>query len=539
VLVTNTGGQFQTAILLSLEPYQDPRRLTLDVGIRTTGDTNFKPAIFTVSGDIIKITHIEPYTYYDLRLIYRTETGFGSDPTYEAALYIDGYTGFPPDVESFFVQQAGGAVNFRWQEVIWFALKGYDILYGPQGDTIDTATFLTEALRGTEMTNASVPPGDWTFYIQAVDYAGNVSQIPFEFDMTVENLNTVIAHQEYTVEFPVGSSGTLFKYYRHWTGKLVPQSKNQAADYVRADPPDTSSWSLTQVPGGSFGATTYYLKLTYVNENSETTESAEISIAVDAGKLPKLVSSGAFGGSGIDGATRYNVYVSTSSGAETLQTVDPLSLAADWTLPLSGLVAGAAPPTENTTGWEVFDKFVPDPWGTCLYIADEINTGSTAQKRVWITFSAVPGPGEAVDYDVTTLLRAANTSGDELSQGQWVIGYTSFKYVQPELIAQHGATDAFAPYNPVAYIDAFQVTVDAELRTTPINSFTVGPTGSTLLFSDYSLAYHVTPNVQVTVASGTGTSGIAINVTTTGCEIHLYSGTVEVSGTANITITGV
>src|SRR5439155_8548740 len=45
--------------------------------------------------------------------------------------------------------------------------------------------------------------------------------------------------------------------------------------------------------------------------------------------------------------TGYNVYISTTSGAETRQNPVPIPIGTSFTLPTSGLITGAAPPTGN------------------------------------------------------------------------------------------------------------------------------------------------------------------------------------------------
>lgn len=102
--------------------------------------------------------------------------------------------------------------------------------------------------------------------------------------------------------------------------------------------------SLSQVAGGSLAGTTYFVKITYVNPTGETTPSAESSFAVSVNNLLVVAAPPALGT-----ANGYNVYVSTTTGTETLQNTTPIALGTNWTLPTSGLVAGSALPGANTT----------------------------------------------------------------------------------------------------------------------------------------------------------------------------------------------
>ena len=100
----------------------------------------------------------------------------------------------PPNVTGFAAQQSGSVVAFAWDAVSDVALKGYDIGYAPQG-TSDWSLFnlLTEAAAGTEMTNAEVPPGSWTFGIRARDIADQLSPAIATLDLVVTNALPVIS----------------------------------------------------------------------------------------------------------------------------------------------------------------------------------------------------------------------------------------------------------------------------------------------------------------------------------------------------------
>jgi len=102
--------------------------------------------------------------------------------------------------------------------------------------------------------------------------------------------------------------------------------------------------TLSQVAGGTLGARTYYVKITYKNLGGETTASGQSALAISANYLLYVTSPVASGN-----ATHYNVYASTVSGSETKQNTNPVLIGADWTEPVSGLISGAALPTANTT----------------------------------------------------------------------------------------------------------------------------------------------------------------------------------------------
>lgn len=118
----------------------------------------------------------------------------------------------PSDVTGFNGQQNGNVVALKWDHVRDFALKGFDIGYAAAGVT-DWARFtlLSEVEAGTEMTNASVPPGTWTFGIRARDVADQLSPNPAFFTLTVTNPNDIID------DYPENPrwQGTLSGMYKH------------------------------------------------------------------------------------------------------------------------------------------------------------------------------------------------------------------------------------------------------------------------------------------------------------------------------------
>jgi hypothetical protein len=105
----------------------------------------------------------------------------------------------PPDVTGFTAQQNGNVVVFGWSAITTDgpAIRGYDIGYAPQG-TRDWSLFrmLTEASAGTEMTNADVPRGSWTFGIKARDIADQLSAGIATADLTVTSTQPVIYGQD-------------------------------------------------------------------------------------------------------------------------------------------------------------------------------------------------------------------------------------------------------------------------------------------------------------------------------------------------------
>lgn len=102
---------------------------------------------------------------------------------------------------------------------------------------------------------------------------------------------------------------------------------------------------LSQVPGGTLGASPYYVRATYVTNAGETACSLEARLPLAANNLLQ-VAAPPIDNAGI--ATGWNVYIGPASFAETLQNAVPLPIGAAFTLPGTGLIAGAAPPSYVT-----------------------------------------------------------------------------------------------------------------------------------------------------------------------------------------------
>lgn len=138
----------------------------------------------------------------------------------------------PGTVQNFVVGQTGGSVVMSWTDLTDFgSLKGYDILYGEHGDPLGVANaqFLTEAARTTEMTNAAVPPGTWTFYIRGHDIADRLGPVS-SFDLTVTNENTLVVDEQDASAW----HGTLSGFVRQWNGILIPDSTTLANGHTNA-----------------------------------------------------------------------------------------------------------------------------------------------------------------------------------------------------------------------------------------------------------------------------------------------------------------
>ena len=171
---------------------------------------------------------VEDGLAYDVRVRAVNTLGVKSAWTTAAGHVVAGKTTAPAEVTGFTAAQNGNAMNFRWSQVPDLDLAGYEIRFNPQGTaTWADATPLTEVTRGTAITNAQVPPGDWTFLIKARDTSGNESATAARADAKMETADfDIILQEAQAPRWP----GPVNGFVKHHTGVLVPDSQNLASD---------------------------------------------------------------------------------------------------------------------------------------------------------------------------------------------------------------------------------------------------------------------------------------------------------------------
>lgn len=159
-----------------------------------------------------------------------------------------------------------------------------------------------------------------------------------------------------------------------WTGTV-----NTLATISNPSSAPTLSASGT---GNTLPAATYYVKYTWVNSTGESLPSPEASQAVSSGQalnvtIPSFPS----------GVTSANIYISTTSGNETLQR-NITSTSTSFTAPLS---SGAALPTTSTINTTVVNLYTVTS-GKTFYLTDfVVCNNSSNPAQVSINASTSPG----------------------------------------------------------------------------------------------------------------------------------------------------
>lgn len=166
-----------------------------------------------------------PIGVFFIRVRAVNNLGFYSEEQDEVEVSVLGKTAPPANVTGFAVGQNGDVVVFTWNPVVDIDLQGYEIRYGPVGATWDQSIVITQAERGTEVTSAIVPPGEWVFCIKAQDTSSIYSTTETCRTIEITQARTIV---ETSIEDP-DFLGTLTNFVYHWTGALVPDSQDLAS----------------------------------------------------------------------------------------------------------------------------------------------------------------------------------------------------------------------------------------------------------------------------------------------------------------------
>lgn len=165
---------------------------------------------------------------YDARIRSRNSIGVRSTWVAVTGHTVVGKTALPNDVATLSAQQNGTVVTFKWSAISDVDRTGYELRYAPRGAfDFGNATVLSKETKGTLVTNAGLPPGDWTVGIKAIDTSGNYSNAATTYDIIVTNTYDVVASLAVeAVRWP----GTMPGFLRHdVSGKLIPDSNTLAS----------------------------------------------------------------------------------------------------------------------------------------------------------------------------------------------------------------------------------------------------------------------------------------------------------------------
>jgi len=154
---------------------------------RAVGDNSFE-TLEPVSSNSQSIFNVNEGVQYEVQAR-GVKDGLFSPFTSSTFHTVVGKSTPPPNVQVLNVVQNDENVVFRWSQVQAPDIEGFEIRFGPR----ETATWsssikIAEATKSTVSTEADVPPGDFKFFIKALDTAGNFSRKAATRDLVVSTL---------------------------------------------------------------------------------------------------------------------------------------------------------------------------------------------------------------------------------------------------------------------------------------------------------------------------------------------------------------
>lgn len=233
---TNNDGSLTAWLGLTWTATADIRAVGYEIQIRRVGDPDWLPAVFLLER-ATQSARLGPVLIggtYDIRMRSRDDSRRFSDWVLPAPHLIQGKTTPPGDVPWIVAMQAGDVVLLKWGLISDVDRDGYDARFGPRGNTSwEDATPVTNDVlsRGTNITTATIPPGDWTVFIKGRNRSG-VQSINAAQDNVIVTSRFDVVHKQASHPF---SNGTLTGFVRHWTGVLLPDSTRAASLHTRAE----------------------------------------------------------------------------------------------------------------------------------------------------------------------------------------------------------------------------------------------------------------------------------------------------------------
>ncbi len=135
-----------------------------------------------------------------------------------------------------------------------------------------------------------------------------------------------------------------------WLGCAVPPTGTRLIIDVNGNPTATgvlappAAPTLSSVAAGTLAGATYYVIITLLSPNGETTGSPETSLAVLIDNELVVQSPPP-----TPGAIGWNAYVSVAIGTEKLQNTSSIAIGSNWTQTVAPTTTGVAPPVTNNT----------------------------------------------------------------------------------------------------------------------------------------------------------------------------------------------
>lgn len=177
-------------------------------------------------------------------------------------------------------------------------------------------------------------------------------------------------------------------------------------------PPGTPSLSASS-SGGSMPTSTVYVKVTYVGAFGETEASNEASVSVTGSTGEVTITAP----SSVTGATGWNAYAATASGAEVLQNATPQPIGTNLTL-TSLLTVGNVPPTITPANVLPAGVILGETLdgSSATYTANSGNTGNFTCGTITVSQGVVEGT-YTVEFIAATVFNVLYPNGTMVGEG--------------------------------------------------------------------------------------------------------------------------
>ena len=212
---------------------------------------------------------------------------------------------------------------------------------------------------------------------------------------------------------------------RHSFGFVISEqpasfSRDQVTLLKQTPPGAPSASSLTPGSSGTMPTQTVYVVTTYVGAFGETLASAEGSASVTGSTGSLSVASP----SAVSGATGYNVYASTASGAEVLQTLTPTAIGTATvltTVATNALFPPSVPPAVILPAGLVLGATTVGT--SAAYLANGGNTGNFTCGSVTVGAGTVQGIYN-VEFIAATIYNVYYPNGQLVAEGHTGVAFS-------------------------------------------------------------------------------------------------------------------
>jgi len=435
----------------------------VEVEFKKSADSVWTASPTTLPGDSVQ-TYLSPVSdgdLHDVRVRFRNNLGVVSAWTTSTGHTVIGKTAVPSNVTNFNAVQNGAFMTFQWEPVSDIDLAGYEIRVGPQSNTSwEDARPLIRTAKVTTWTTSTIPIGDHTVLIKAIDTTGNESTTAGLFSITV-------SQKAFTTDTDLvladdGWTGVLDNMLVHGsTNSLVCDSITEA---------DSAEDIFDNNNVEFFNDCAY----TWPEIDLGADQDARISVSVSSKRMPDTT-----------GVANPKVFIRTRAAADpnadvTLSDTNIIQSAGTFSNMIMHHTGKLVPDSQDLASVSgTFDEYVQNAYTTCEYTSPEFDLGADTIVNLEISTVHTLGPGETSGIsNVTASLDYKLAAGAYDGFESWASGQFSARYFKIKLSTDTTqgksvidsatmALDKFVPFSGVGEYEGIRyVQVKIKIDTT-------------------------------------------------------------------------